>query len=169
MDILLLFSVIWLALLVCYKQFLLALSNCFRNLCYPTSPSKVIQLLGVFKLVVFTHVLLSVDTQFCLLLSLDASGGKAGAQTDRALLHIKEVLLAYFDDSLCSVACAVRLVESFFSQPLHINLPDLILFIAVVEHAYQLGNATQKHTILMELYSTELQLFKDLVSMKERR
>ncbi|XP_057487194.1 pumilio homolog 24-like [Actinidia eriantha] len=39
----------------------------------------------------------------------------------------------------------------------------------VIEHAYQLGNATQKRTLLMELYSTELQLFKDLVSMKETR
>ncbi|KAI3791722.1 hypothetical protein L2E82_05584 [Cichorium intybus] len=38
----------------------------------------------------------------------------------------------------------------------------------VVEHAYQLGNVTQKQALLMELYSTELQLFKDLVSLKER-
>lgn len=40
---------------------------------------------------------------------------------------------------------------------------------AVIEHAYQLGNATQKQELLMELYSAELQLFKDLVSMKESR
>ncbi|BBG93141.1 pumilio 24 [Prunus dulcis] len=39
----------------------------------------------------------------------------------------------------------------------------------VVEHAYQLGNATQKQELLVELYSTELQLFKDLVSKKEGR
>ncbi|WCJ23422.1 pumilio 24 [Euphorbia peplus] len=39
----------------------------------------------------------------------------------------------------------------------------------VVEHAYQLGNATQKQELLMELYSTELQLFKDLTLMKETR
>ncbi|XP_057957672.1 pumilio homolog 24 [Malania oleifera] len=39
----------------------------------------------------------------------------------------------------------------------------------VIEHAYQLGNANQKQELLMELYSTELQLFKDLVSMKESR
>ncbi|XP_048321809.2 pumilio homolog 24 isoform X1 [Ziziphus jujuba] len=39
----------------------------------------------------------------------------------------------------------------------------------VIEHAYQLGNPTQKQELLMELYSTELQLFKDLVSMKESR
>ncbi|KAJ6722143.1 hypothetical protein OIU85_025149 [Salix viminalis] len=39
----------------------------------------------------------------------------------------------------------------------------------VIEHAYQLGNAAQKQELLMELYSTELQLFKDLSSMKESR
>lgn len=44
-----------------------------------------------------------------------------------------------------------------------------LIFLAVVDHAYQLGNATQKQELLMELYSTELQLFKDLASMKETR
>ncbi|XP_076920659.1 pumilio homolog 24-like [Bidens hawaiensis] len=39
----------------------------------------------------------------------------------------------------------------------------------VVENAYQLGNASQKQSILMELFSTELQLFKDLASVNERR
>ncbi|KAJ7955158.1 pumilio-like 24 [Quillaja saponaria] len=39
----------------------------------------------------------------------------------------------------------------------------------VIEHVYQLGNATQKQGLLLELYSTELQLFKGLVSMKESR
>ncbi|KAJ6989404.1 hypothetical protein D5086_017337 [Populus alba] len=39
----------------------------------------------------------------------------------------------------------------------------------VIEHAYQLGNATQKQELLMELYSTELQLFKDLAMIKESR
>ncbi|MFS7892469.1 putative armadillo-like helical, CPL domain, pumilio domain-containing protein [Helianthus anomalus] len=39
----------------------------------------------------------------------------------------------------------------------------------VVEHAYQLGNASQKQSLLMELYSTELQLFKDLALVKEKR
>ncbi|KAH6789444.1 pumilio 24 [Perilla frutescens var. frutescens] len=38
-----------------------------------------------------------------------------------------------------------------------------------IEHAYNLGNASQKQTLLMELYSPELQLFKDLVTMKESR
>ncbi|KAF8401414.1 hypothetical protein HHK36_012353 [Tetracentron sinense] len=48
---------------------------------------------------------------------------------------------------------------------------DLIpgFFPAVIEQAYQLGNASQKQGLLLELYSTELQLFKDLVSMKESR
>lgn len=39
----------------------------------------------------------------------------------------------------------------------------------VVEHAYYLGNASQKQELLKELYSPELQLFKDLASMKESR
>ncbi|EEF45594.1 Protein penguin, putative [Ricinus communis] len=39
----------------------------------------------------------------------------------------------------------------------------------VIEHAYQLGNATQKQELLLELYSAELQLFKDLTLMKESR
>ncbi|KAL2338996.1 hypothetical protein Fmac_013442 [Flemingia macrophylla] len=39
----------------------------------------------------------------------------------------------------------------------------------VVEHAYELANAAQKQELLSELYSTELQLFKDLVSLKENR
>ncbi|XP_030975160.1 pumilio homolog 24 [Quercus lobata] len=39
----------------------------------------------------------------------------------------------------------------------------------VIEHAYGLANATQKQELVMELYSAELQLFKDLVSLKESR
>ena len=38
-----------------------------------------------------------------------------------------------------------------------------------MEHAYSLGNAAQKQALLVELYSTELQLFKDLGTLKERR
>lgn len=45
----------------------------------------------------------------------------------------------------------------------------ILLSDVVVEHAYQLGNASQKQSLLMELYSTELQLFKDLALVKERR
>jgi len=41
--------------------------------------------------------------------------------------------------------------------------------LAVIEHAYGLANATQKQELVMELYSAELQLFKDLVSLKESR
>lgn len=40
---------------------------------------------------------------------------------------------------------------------------------AVVEHAYELASATQKQELLLELCSTELQLFKDLASSKESR
>ncbi|KZV58235.1 pumilio24 [Dorcoceras hygrometricum] len=39
----------------------------------------------------------------------------------------------------------------------------------VIEHAYKLGNTTQKQVLLSELYSPELQLFKDLVTGKETR
>ncbi|WJX96208.1 hypothetical protein P8452_77443 [Trifolium repens] len=39
----------------------------------------------------------------------------------------------------------------------------------VVEHAYELASAAQKQELLLELYSTELQLFKDLVPEKETR
>ncbi|XP_010524563.1 PREDICTED: pumilio homolog 24 [Tarenaya hassleriana] len=39
----------------------------------------------------------------------------------------------------------------------------------VVEYAYQLGNAAQKQELLAELYSAELQLFKGLTSMTEKR
>ncbi|GAU48158.1 hypothetical protein TSUD_198160, partial [Trifolium subterraneum] len=39
----------------------------------------------------------------------------------------------------------------------------------VVEHAYDLATAAQKQELLLELYSTELQLFKDLVPEKETR
>ncbi|CAN0855634.1 Pumilio homolog 24 [Linum grandiflorum] len=39
----------------------------------------------------------------------------------------------------------------------------------VVEHVYQAGNGAQRQELLLELYSTELQLFKDLSSIKENR
>lgn len=45
----------------------------------------------------------------------------------------------------------------------------LYSYLAVVQHAYELANAAQKQELLIELYSKELQLFQDLVSMKERR
>ncbi|KAI3516283.1 hypothetical protein L1887_15195 [Cichorium endivia] len=59
-----------------------------------------------------------------------------------------------------------------FISSLHGHVASLLRHMVgsvVVEHAYQLGNATQKQALLMELYSTELQLFKDLVSLKEHR
>lgn len=45
----------------------------------------------------------------------------------------------------------------------------MVLPFAVIEHAFSLGNASQKQALLLELYSPELQLFKDLVSIKETR
>ncbi|GAB4850843.1 Pumilio 24 [Ancistrocladus abbreviatus] len=59
-----------------------------------------------------------------------------------------------------------------FISTLHGHVATLLRHMVgsvVVEHAYQLGNATQKRTLLMELYSTELQLFKDLTAMNESR
>uniref|UniRef100_A0A5B7ANJ5 PUM-HD domain-containing protein n=1 Tax=Davidia involucrata TaxID=16924 RepID=A0A5B7ANJ5_DAVIN len=59
-----------------------------------------------------------------------------------------------------------------FISALHGHVASLLRHMVgsvVVEYAYQLGNASQKQAILMECYSTELQLFKDLVSVKERR
>lgn len=59
-----------------------------------------------------------------------------------------------------------------FISSLHGHVASLLRHMVgsvVVEHAYNLGNAAQKQALLVELYSTELQLFKDLGSMKERR
>ncbi|KAJ0093529.1 hypothetical protein Patl1_24980 [Pistacia atlantica] len=56
-----------------------------------------------------------------------------------------------------------------FISALHGHVASLLRHMVgsvVIEHAYQLANATQKHELLVELYSTELQLFKDLVSIK---
>ncbi|XP_010259453.1 PREDICTED: pumilio homolog 24 isoform X2 [Nelumbo nucifera] len=62
-------------------------------------------------------------------------------------------------------------LEGFISS-LHGHVASLLRHMVgsvVIEHAYQLGNASQKQALLLELYSAELQLFKDLVSMKESR
>ncbi|KAG8372915.1 hypothetical protein BUALT_Bualt12G0116700 [Buddleja alternifolia] len=59
-----------------------------------------------------------------------------------------------------------------FISSLHGHVASLLRHMVgslVIEQAYNLGNATQKQTLLMELYSPELQLFKDLVTMKENR
>ncbi|KAE9602580.1 hypothetical protein Lalb_Chr12g0201101 [Lupinus albus] len=39
----------------------------------------------------------------------------------------------------------------------------------IVEHAYELASAAKKQELLLELYSTELKLSKDLVSLNESR
>ncbi|CAN4106338.1 unnamed protein product [Withania somnifera] len=62
--------------------------------------------------------------------------------------------------------------QAEFISSLHGHVAALLRHMVgslVVEHAYQLGNAAQKQTLLMELYSPELQLFKDLISVKEAR
>ncbi|GMH18880.1 hypothetical protein Nepgr_020721 [Nepenthes gracilis] len=85
--------------------------------------------------------------------------------------------------SLASNTYAVHLVKkmldhasksqlSGFISTLHGHVAPLLRHMVgsvVVEHAYQLGNATQKRGMMMELYSTELQLFKDLATMNESR
>ncbi|KAL1539122.1 pumilio 24-like [Salvia divinorum] len=85
--------------------------------------------------------------------------------------------------SLASNTYAVRLVTKLldlaskeqlaeFISSLHGHVASLLRQMVgslVIEHAYCLGNASQKQTLLMELYSPELQLFKDLVTMKQNR
>ncbi|KAG4929365.1 hypothetical protein AAZX31_17G028600 [Glycine max] len=59
-----------------------------------------------------------------------------------------------------------------FISTLHGHVAPLLRHMVgsvVVEHAYELANAAQKQELLSELYSTELRLFKDLVSLKESR
>lgn len=85
--------------------------------------------------------------------------------------------------TLSSSTYAVHLVTKMFDNASKSQLPRLIALLhghvasllrhsvgsIVVEHAYQMGNASQKRELLMELYSTELQLFKDLANVKENR
>ncbi|KAL2921227.1 Pumilio-like protein 24 [Bienertia sinuspersici] len=85
--------------------------------------------------------------------------------------------------TLASSTYAVHLVTKMFDNASKSQLPRLISLLhghvaallrhsvgsIVVEHAYQMGNASQKRELLMELYSTELQLFKDLANMKENK
>ncbi|XP_058076166.1 pumilio homolog 24 isoform X1 [Magnolia sinica] len=62
-------------------------------------------------------------------------------------------------------------LEGFISS-LHGHVASLLRHMVgsvVVEHAFQLGNGSQKQTLLLELYSTELQLFKDLTTTNEGR
>ncbi|KAG9130829.1 hypothetical protein Leryth_016973 [Lithospermum erythrorhizon] len=61
---------------------------------------------------------------------------------------------------------------SEFISSLHGHVATLLRHMVgslVIEHAYNMGSATQKQVLLMELYSPELQLFKDLVSINENR
>uniref|UniRef100_A0A803MTT6 PUM-HD domain-containing protein n=1 Tax=Chenopodium quinoa TaxID=63459 RepID=A0A803MTT6_CHEQI len=85
--------------------------------------------------------------------------------------------------TLASSTYAVHLVTKMFDNASKSQLPRLISLLhghvasllrhsvgsIVVEHAYEMGNAAQKRELLMELYSTELQLFKDLSNIKENK
>ncbi|GMP56979.1 hypothetical protein CsSME_00021254 [Camellia sinensis var. sinensis] len=92
----------------------------------------------------------------------------------------RDVVFAVLRPHFLTLACytyAVHLVKKMldnasknqlaeFSSFLHGHVASLLRHMVgsvVVEHAYQSGNATQKQALLMELYCTELQLFKDLV------
>ncbi|KAF3456285.1 hypothetical protein FNV43_RR00935 [Rhamnella rubrinervis] len=98
----------------------------------------------------------------------------------------RDVILEEIQPHLLTLACntyAVHLVKKLLDNASKKQLSGIIssfhghvasllrhmVGCVVIEHAYHLGNATQKQELLMELYSAELQLFKDLVSMKESR
>ncbi|RWR94227.1 Pumilio RNA-binding repeat [Cinnamomum micranthum f. kanehirae] len=62
-------------------------------------------------------------------------------------------------------------LEGFISS-LHGHVASLLrhsVGSVVVEHTFQLGNGSQRQALLLELYSTELQLFKDLTTTSEAR
>ncbi|KAG8658874.1 hypothetical protein MANES_03G200000v8 [Manihot esculenta] len=102
------------------------------------------------------------------------------SQTERD--SVFEELKPHFLNFACNTY-AVHLVNKMLDNASKKQLSEFILNLhghvasllrhmvgsVVIEHAYQLANATQKQELLMELYSTELQLFKDLTLMKESR
>ncbi|KAE9455155.1 hypothetical protein C3L33_12926, partial [Rhododendron williamsianum] len=102
------------------------------------------------------------------------------SQAERDAVY--EELRPHFITLACNTY-AVHLVKKMLDSASKKQLAEFISFLhghvaallrhmvgsVVIEHAYQLGNATQKQALLLELYSTELQLFKDLVSMKESK
>ncbi|PIA44285.1 hypothetical protein AQUCO_01700116v1 [Aquilegia coerulea] len=98
----------------------------------------------------------------------------------------RDIVFEELRPNLLTLACnayAVHLVTKMldsaskkqldgFISSLHGHVAPLLRHMVgsvVIEHAYQLGNPFQKQSLLLELYSAELQLFKDLVTMKERR
>ncbi|KAL6990025.1 hypothetical protein U1Q18_015777 [Sarracenia purpurea var. burkii] len=102
------------------------------------------------------------------------------SQAERDAVY--EELRPHFRTLACNTY-AVHLVKKMLDTASKKQLAEFISFLhghvasllrhmvgsVVIEHAYQLGNATQKQTLLAELYCTELQLFKDLASGKELR
>ncbi|XP_058212550.1 pumilio homolog 24 [Rhododendron vialii] len=102
------------------------------------------------------------------------------SQAERDAVY--EELRPHFITLACNTY-AVHLVKKMLDNASKKQLAEFISFLhghvaallrhmvgsVVIEHAYQLGNTTQKQALLLELYSTELQLFKDLVSMKESK
>ncbi|XP_050373546.1 pumilio homolog 24 [Argentina anserina] len=108
----------------------------------------------------------------------DVDAKKRKAEKDAVFEELKPHFL-----TLARSAYGVHLVKKMldnaskqqlaeFISSLHGHVASLLRHMVgsvVVEHAYQLGNATQKQQLLGELYSTELQLFKDLALKKEGR
>ncbi|KAJ8766851.1 hypothetical protein K2173_009153 [Erythroxylum novogranatense] len=102
------------------------------------------------------------------------------SQTERDAIHSE--LKPHFLTLACNTY-AVHLVNKMLDNASKKQLAEFISALrghvasllrhmvgsVVVEHAYQLGNASQKQELLLELYSTELQLFKDLASLKETK
>ncbi|THG18649.1 hypothetical protein TEA_005328 [Camellia sinensis var. sinensis] len=93
----------------------------------------------------------------------------------------RDVVVAQLRPHFLTLACntyAVHLVKKMLDNASKNQLAEFISFLhghvasllrhmvgsVVVEHAYQSGNATQKQALLMELYSTELQLLADVIS-----
>lgn len=63
----------------------------------------------------------------------------------------------------------MNLISFFWSVDHCTNMLISLFVFSVIENAYQLAIGAQKREMLMELYSTELQLFKDLSNIKESR
>ncbi|KAF5181547.1 Pumilio-like protein [Thalictrum thalictroides] len=96
------------------------------------------------------------------------------AKEDRSKLvseAIQKVMGKICEIAVSHVSSRVLQLEGFISS-LHGHVAPLLRHMVgsvVIEHTYQLGNPFQKQSLLLELYSAEVQLFKDLVTMKERR
>ncbi|CAN1281322.1 Pumilio homolog 24 [Linum perenne] len=98
----------------------------------------------------------------------------------------RDVVFSELRPHFLNFACnpyAVHLVKKMLDSASKTQLADFISSLrghiapllrhmvgsVVIEHVYQAGNGTQRQELLLELYSTELQLFKDLSLIKETK